>query len=257
MSSNADSTLKETVKAPTIKEENVTYSANNVTMHGYIAYDANKEGKRPAVLVIHEWWGLNDYPKMRARKLAELGYIAMAIDMYGDGKTADNPDDAGKYAMPFYQNPQMAKARFDAAMNKLKTYSQADTNNMAAIGYCFGGGMVLNMARMGDNLKGVVSFHGTLVGVPADKNLLKAKILVCHGADDKFVQQTEVDKFKKQMDSIGADYTFKAYPNATHAFTNPAATENGEKFKIPIKYNAAADSASWDDMKDFFARIFK
>jgi dienelactone hydrolase len=256
-SSNTDSTLKETAKAPSIKEESVNYSADNVTMNGYIVYDANKEGKRPAVLVVHEWWGLNDYPKMRARKLAELGYIAMAVDMYGDGKTADNPDDAGKYAMPFYQNPQMAKARFDAAMNKLKTYSQADTNNMAAIGYCFGGGMVLNMARMGDNLKGVVSFHGNLVGVPPDKNLLKAKILVCHGADDKFVQQTEVDKFKKQMDSIGADYTFKAYPNATHAFTNPAATENGEKFKIPIKYNAAADSASWNDMKDFFARIFK
>jgi len=256
-SSNADSTLKETAKAPTIKEESVTYSAANVTMNGYIAYDANKEGKRPAVLVIPEWWGLNDYPKMRARKLAELGYIAMAIDLYGNGKTADNPKDAGKLTEPFYQNPEMAKARFDAAMNKLKTYSQADTNNMAAIGYCFGGAMVLNMARMGDDLKGVVSFHGNLVGVPPDKNLLKARILVCHGADDKFVQQTEVDKFKKQMDSIGADYTFKAYPNATHAFTNPASTENGEKFKMPIKYNAAADSASWNDMKDFFARIFK
>ncbi len=257
MSSNADSTLKETAKAPTIKEESVTYSAANVTMSGYIAYDASKEGKRPAVLVIPEWWGLNDYPKMRARKLAELGYIAMAIDLYGNGKTADNPKDAGKLTEPFYQNPEMAKARFDAAMNKLKTYSQADTNNMAAIGYCFGGAMVLNMARMGDDLKGVVSFHGNLVGVPPDKNLLKARILVCHGADDKFVQQTEVDKFKKQMDSIGADYTFKAYPNATHAFTNPASTENGEKFKMPIKYNAAADSASWNDMKDFFARIFK
>jgi dienelactone hydrolase len=256
-SSDTDSTIKETAKAPNLKEESVTYTADNVTMDGYIAYDANKEGKRPAVLVVHEWWGLNDYPKMRARKLAELGYIAMAVDMYGNGKTADNPDDAGKYAMPFYQDPQMAKARFDAAMNKLKTYSQADTNNIAAIGYCFGGAMVLNMARMGDNLKGVVSFHGNLVGVPPVKNLLKAKILVCHGADDKFVQQPEVEKFKKQMDSIGADYTFKVYPDATHAFTNPAATANGEKFKIPIKYNAAADSASWNDMKDFFARIFK
>jgi dienelactone hydrolase len=256
-SSDTDSTIKETAKAQSLKEENVTYTADNVTMDGYIAYDANKEGKRPAVLVVHEWWGLNDYPKMRARKLAELGYIAMAVDMYGNGKTADNPDDAGKYAMPFYQDPQMAKARFDAAMNKLKTYSQADTNNIAAIGYCFGGAMVLNMARMGDNLKGVVSFHGNLVGVPPVKNLLKAKILVCHGADDKFVQQPEVEKFKKQMDSIGADYTFKVYPDATHAFTNPAATANGEKFKIPIKYNAAADSASWNDMKDFFARIFK
>ena len=226
-------------------------------MDGYIVYDANKEGKRPAIIVVHEWWGLNDYPKMRARKLAELGYIAMAIDLYGDGKTADNPGDAGKMAGQFYQNPQMAKSRFDAALKKLKTYSQTDTNNLAAIGYCFGGGMVLNMARLGENLKGVVSFHGSLIGVPANKSLLKAKILACHGAADQFVKPQEVAQFKKQMDSIGADYTFKQYPDAMHAFTNPAATETGEKFKIPIKYNAKADSASWNDMKDFFGRIFK
>ncbi len=256
-SSNADSTIKEIAKTPSIKEENVTYTAGNVTMDGYLAYDANKEGKRPAILVVHEWWGLNDYPKMRARKLAELGYIAMAVDMFGNGKTVDNSDDAGKMVGPFYQNAQMAKTRFDAAMNKLKTYSQADTNNIAAIGYCFGGAMVLNMARMGDNLKAVVSFHGNLVGVPPDKNLLKAKILVCHGADDKFVQQPEVEKFKKQMDSIRADYTLKVYPDATHAFTNPASTENGEKFKLPLKYNPAADSASWNDMKEFLAKILK
>jgi dienelactone hydrolase len=255
--SNTDSTVSETAKAPNIKEENITYSGDNTTLDGYVAYDTNKEGKRPAVLVIHEWWGLNDYPKMRARKLAELGYIAMAIDLYGNGKTADNPDDAGKLTTPFYQNPQMTKARFDAALNRLKTYSQADTSNIAAIGYCFGGGMVLNIARLGEDLKGVVSFHGNLVGVLPDKNLLKAKILVCHGADDKLVQQPEVDKFKKQMDSVGADYTVKVYPNAAHAFTNPAATKNGEKFKIPIKYNAAADSASWNDMKEFFGRIFR
>ena len=151
----------------------------------------------------------------------------------------------------------MAKSRFDAALNKLKTYDQVDTNSIAAIGYCFGGGMVLNLARLGENLKGVVSFHGSLVGTPADKNLLKAEILVCHGADDQFVKPQEVAQFKKQMDSIGADYSFKQYPNATHAFTNPAATEKGEKFKIPIKYNGTADSASWNDMKDFFGRIFR
>ena len=114
----------------------------------------------------------------------------------------------------------------------------------------------MNMARLGDPLKGVVSFHGNLLGVPADKNLLKAKILVCHGEADQFIN-AQVAPFKKQMDSIGADYTFKQYPNATHAFTNPASTENGEKFKMPIRYNGAADTASWNDMKDFFARIFK
>ena len=256
-STTSDSTMKETASTLNLKEENVTYTDKGVTMNGYVVYDANKEGKRPAIIVVHEWWGLNDYPKMRARKLAELGYIAMAIDLYGDGKTADNPGDAGKMASQFYQNPKMAKSRFDAALNKLKTYSQADTNNLAAIGYCFGGGMVLNMARLGENLKGVVSFHGNLVGVPANKSLLKAKILACHGAADQFVKPQEVAQFKKQMDSIGADYTFKQYPDAMHAFTNPAATETGEKFKIPIKYNAEADSASWNDMKDFFGRIFK
>ena len=255
-SAKSDSTIKESAKEPSLKEENVTYSSNGVTMNGYLAYDASTQGKRPGILVVHEWWGLNDYPKMRARKLAELGYVALAIDMYGNGKTVDNPDDAGKTAAPFYQNLQMTKARFDAALNKLKTYSQVDTNQIAAIGYCFGGGVVLNMARMGENLKGVVSFHGGLVGAPADKNLLKAKILVCHGAADQFVKPQEVTQFKKQMDSIGADYTFKQYPNATHAFTNPAATATGEKYKIPIAYNAAADSASWKDMKQFFAKIF-
>src|SRR5437762_4384319 len=249
-SAKSDSTIKESAKEPSLKEENVTYSSNRVTMNVYLDYDASTQGKRPGILVVHEWWGLNDYPKMRARKLAELGYVALAIDMYGNGKTVDNPDDAGKTAAPFYQNLQMTKARFDAALNKLKTYSQVDTNQIAAIGYCFGGGVVLNMARMGENLKGVVSFHGGLVGAPADKNLLKAKILVCHGAADQFVKPQEVAQFKKQMDSIGADYTFKQYPNATHAFTNPAATPTGEKYKIPIAYNGAADSASWSDMKD-------
>ena len=255
--SSTDSTMKETAKAPSLKEENVTYSDNGITMDGYVVYDANKEGKRPAILVVPEWWGLVDYPKMRARKLAELGYIAMAIDIYGNGKVADNPGDAGKMAGPFYQNLKMTKSRFDAALAKLKTYSQVDTNNIAAIGYCFGGGVVLNVARLGDELKGVVSFHGTLAGAPADKNLLKAKILVCHGMADQLVKPEEVEKFKKQMDSIGADYTFKQYPNATHAFTNPASDANAEKFKMPVKYNPEADSASWNDMKDFFARIFK
>jgi len=200
---------------------------------------------------------LNDYAKSRARQLAELGYIAMAVDMYGNGKTADNPDMAGKMAMPFYQDPAMAKSRFDAALAKIKTYAVADTNQVAAIGYCFGGAMVLNMARLGEKLNGVVSFHGNLVGVPADKNLLKAPVLVCHGADDKFVTAEEVEKFKKQMDSIDAAYTFRSYPGATHAFTNPAATEMGKKFSLPIAYNAAADAASWNDMKEFFGKIFR
>ena len=137
--------MRETAKAPLLKEEDVTYTRNGVTMKGYVVYDANKEGKRPAVLVVPEWWGLVDYPKMRARKLAELGYIAMAIDMFGNGKVAGNPDEAMKATGPFYSDLKMTKSRFDAALAKLKTYSQADTSNIAAIGYCFGGGVVLNV----------------------------------------------------------------------------------------------------------------
>ncbi len=255
--STTDSTMKETTKAPSLKEQDVTYTAGGVTMDGYVVYDTNKEGKRPAVLVVPEWWGLVDYPKMRARKLAELGYIAMAIDMFGNGKIAENPTEAGKTTAPFYNDLKMTKGRFDAALAKLKTFSQADTSNIAAIGYCFGGGVVLNVARLGEDLKGVVSFHGSLIGAPAKKDLLKAKILVCHGMADSLVKPDQVEKFRKQMDSIGADYTLKQYPNATHAFTNPASDANGEKFKMPVKYNADADAASWNDMKDFFARIFK
>ena len=239
-----------------IQEEVVSYTNGDATYKGWIACNAADSGKRPAVLVVPEWWGLNDYAKMRARKLADLGYIAMAIDMYGNGKLAATPDSAKKYASPFYSDPQLAKSVFDAALTALKNYPQADTTQIAAIGYCFGGAQVLNMARLGENLKGVVSFHGNLVGTPADKNLLKAKILVCHGDADPFVKPEEVALFKKQMDSIGADYTFKHYAGATHAFTNPDATATGKKFNMPVEYNAAADSASWEDMKQFFRRIF-
>jgi len=245
-------------KEPSYKEENIQYTGDSVTMNGYVVYDENDSSKRPAVLVVHEWWGMNDYPKMRARELAKLGYVAMAVDVYGNGLQADNPDSAGKYAMPFYQNPQKAKTRLEAAIEKLKTYPQVDANNIAAIGYCFGGGVLLNTARLGEpQLKGVVSFHGSLLGTPAVKELLQSQILVCHGGADSFVPPTEVAQFKKQMDSIGATYTFKIYDSATHAFTNPNATAVGEKFKLPIKYNAAADSASWNDMKDFFSNLFK
>lgn len=244
-------------KAAVIKLEEVGYGTDSIKLNGYVAYDSNATQKLPIVLIIHEWWGLNDYVKSRAKQLASLGYFAMAVDMYGDGKMGNNPEEAGKLAMPFYQNPALAKSRFDAALTKAKTYSQADTNKVAAIGYCFGGAMVLNMARLGEDVKGVVSFHGNLAGLPADKNLLKAKVLVCHGADDKFVNAAEVSLFKKQMDSIGASYILKEYAGATHAFSNPNATAMGQKFSIPIAYNAAADSASWKEMKLFLSTIFK
>lgn len=242
---------------PSIKEENITYVADGVTMKGFIAYDSEMEGKRPAVLVVPEWWGLNDYPKNRARQLASLGYIAMAVDMYGNGKIAADPKEAQEMAGTFYQNPQLGKTRLDAAIKKIKEYEQTDPANVAAIGYCFGGSVVLNSAKLGSDLKGVVSFHGGLAGVKPDKNLLKSKILVCHGGSDNFVPQKDVDLFKHQLDSVGANYTLKVYPNATHAFSNPDATATGKKFNMPIQYNAEADKNSWNDMKVFFTSLFK
>jgi dienelactone hydrolase len=245
-----------TIKIADIKEEPVTYTEDGKNFKGYVTYDASQQGKRPAVLVVHEWWGLNVYPRSRAKQLAQLGYIAMAVDMYGDGKIGENPEAAQALATPYYKDPTLSKTRLDAAIGKLRTFPQTDTSKMAAIGYCYGGYIVLNAAKLGADLKGVVSFHGDLSGVPVNKNLLNAKILVCHGEADQFVNP-EVAGFKKSMDSAGVDYTFRSYPNATHAFTNPAATENGKKFKMPIEYNAAADAASWNDMKAFFAKIFK
>ena len=255
---NSEEKKAEEPKAPKLKEENITYKIDSLTMDGYIVYDENTEGKRPAILVVHEWWGLNDYAKSRARQLAELGYIAMAIDMYGNGRRADNPTDAGNLAMPFYKDPAMAKKHFDAALNKFRSYVQVDTTNMAGIGYCFGGGVLLNLTRMGEPLKGIASFHGTMPFIPASNNLLKTKTLVCNGENDTaFVPLASIALFKIQMDSVGASYSFKNYANATHAFSNPAATALGQKFNLPIAYNAAADSASWNDMKLFFKDLFK
>ena len=240
-----------------IKEEKVTYSIGDKSFKGVIVYNETQAGKRPAVLVVHEWWGLTDYPVMRARKLAALGYIAMAVDMYGDGKIAANPTEAQELATPFYKDPQLSKTRLEAALAKLKEYKQTDNQNIFAIGYCFGGSVVLNSAKLGTDLKGVVSFHGGLAGVPANKDLLKAKILVCHGGIDKFVSDNDINTFKHQLDSIGADYKFIVYPNATHAFTNPDATKIGKQFNMPIEYNEKADMYSWNDMTMFFNKVLK
>lgn len=240
---------------PNIKTDSVNFTVSGKNYVGFAAYDENVSGKRPAILVVPEWWGLNDYTKRRAKQLAELGYMALAIDMYGDGKLGNDPQAAQALATPFYQNPALTKTHIDAAIEKIKTFPQTDTSEIAAIGYCFGGFVVLNAAKLGADLKGVVTFHGGLSGVAPDKDLLKAKILVCHGGDDQF-ENPHVAEFKKQMDSVGADYTFKIYPGATHAFSNPDATAMGEKFNMPIKYNAAADTASWNDMKVFLKKLF-
>ena len=254
--STSTNETKDSASTAQLKEENITYTRDNINMNGYVVYNDDGKEKKPAVLVVHEWWGLNDYSKQRARELAYLGYVAMAVDMFGNGQTASSPDEAMKLAGPFYQNPQLTKTRLDAALSKLKTYPQVDTSNIAAIGYCYGGYAVLNAAKLGEPLKGVVSFHGNLSGVKPDKGLLKSKVLVLHGEADPIVKPEEVSQFKKQMDSIGADYSFKSYPNAKHAFTNPAADSVENKFHIGVGYNAEADRQSWNEMKDFLRGLF-
>lgn len=248
---NNDSTTSD----KNIKEEAVNFTIEGKNYLGFVYYDENIKGKRPGIIVVPEWWGLNDYPKSRAKQLAGLGYIALAIDMYGDGKLGNDPQAAMALASTYYKDPGLSKVHIDAAIDKIKSFPQTDTSEIAAIGYCFGGFVVLNAAKLGARLKGVVTFHGGLGGVAPDKNLLKAKLLVCHGGADEF-ENPHVAEFKKQMDSVGANYKFIVYPGATHAFTNPASTENGKKFNMPIKYNAAADTASWNDMKIFFKELF-
>ncbi len=236
----------------------VDYRSDEVTLKGYLVYDKAVEGKRPGVLVVHEWWGHNDYVRERARQLAKLGYTALAVDMYGDGRQADHPKDAMKFSSEVMKNISSAEKRFRAALEVLKNNETVDTSKIAAIGYCFGGGVVLNMARRGIDLKGVVSFHGSLAAIaPARKGAVKAKILVCHGADDTFVSPEQIDAFKQEMEKAGVDYRFVSYEGAIHAFSNPAADELGKKFNIPLAFNADADRKSWNDMKDFFETIFK
>ncbi len=243
---------------PKIQGETVEYSAQGVVMKGYLAYDVNVKGRRPGVLVVHEWWGLNDYARKRARMLAELGYTALAVDMYGDGRIVMHPDDAGKFSSELMKNFDVGKARFTAAMDFLKQQSTVDPTRIAAIGYCFGGGVVLNMARQGVDLKGVASFHGSLTSVkPAQSGSVKAKILVLNGADDKFTTPEQIEAFKQEMKSAGADFQFISYPGAMHSFTNPEATELGKKFNLPLAYNANADRKAWDELKKFLNMIFK
>lgn len=241
-----------------IHESPVEYSSQGVVLKGYLSYDEHLKGKRPGVLVVHEWWGHNEYARKRARMLAELGYTALAVDMYGGGKQAGHPDEAGKFSSEIMKNFDVAKARFTAALEFLKQQPTVAADRIAAIGYCFGGGVVLNMARQGSELKGVVSFHGSLAAIkPAQAGNVKAKILVLHGADDKFISPEQIEAFKQEMKTLKADFQFISYPGAIHSFTNPDADTYAKKFNLPLGYNADADRKSWEEMKKFFKTIFK
>lgn len=249
--------LAGTASAASLHAEEFTYRANGQELQGYIAYDASNQDPRPGVLVIHEWWGHNEYVRERARMLAELGYTALALDMYGDGKQAKHPDDAKTFATEVGSNFEMAKARFEAALGRLKEHRTVDPDQVAAIGYCFGGGVALKMARAGADLDAVVSFHGTLAASePPKAGRIKADILVLTGAEDPMVPEEQVEAFRQAMQNADADFEIISYPGATHAFTNPEADRYAEKFGLPLAYDERADRDSWDAMQDFLQGVF-
>jgi dienelactone hydrolase len=235
----------------------VEYKSDGTTLKGYLAYDNSVKGKRPGVLVVHEWWGHNDYARTRANKLAELGYTAFAVDMYGNAEQADHPKKAGELATAVLSNLDVAEARFTAAMDYLKKQKTVNPEQIAAIGYCFGGGVVLNMALRGVDIDGVASFHGLLPQEAPENAKPTADIIVFHGGDDPFVSKEQFDVFKKIMQDTGANYELVVYPGVQHSFTNPDAGKYGKKFDLPLVYNEDADKKSWEQTQAFLNRIFQ
>jgi dienelactone hydrolase len=242
-----------------IKETPVTYKDGDTTLKGFVVYDTAKKDKRPGIIVVHEWWGITKHMHNEAHRLARQGYTAFIADMYGDAKTADNPKDAGALSGSVMMNPQAMQSRFNAARAELAKQPSVDPARIGAVGYCFGGAVVLNMARAGADLAGVAGFHASLgLNTPAPAaGTVKAKILVLNGADDPFVKKEQYVTFKSDLDAAKAEYKVIEYPGAVHAFTNPAATELGKKFNLPLRYDAKANEQAKAEASKFFAEVFK
>lgn len=247
------------ISAIDLKSEIVTkeveYKIGDVSLQGYIAYDNSNDNKRPGILIVHQWKGLSDYEKSRAVQLAGLGYFAFAADIYGKDVRPSNPQDAGKEAGKYYADRILFRERVIAALDEMKMQPLVDQNNIAAIGYCFGGSAVLELARSGADIKGVVSFHGGLKSAnPDDAKKIKCKVLIQHGAIDPYVPEEDVIAFKKEMEDGKADYVITEYSGAVHSFTMPNA---GNDVSTGAAYNANADKRSWEAMKIFFDEIFQ
>lgn len=236
--------------------ETINYQVGDERFYSYLAYP--DQGKKlPVVIVLHELWGLNDYARHRADMIAELGYIAMAPDMYGNATVADNLDRAKQLMNDLKSNIDVSLELLRATLDQLRQVPQADMSKLAAIGYCMGGTMALNMARAGFDLAGVASFHADLnTPIPANPGDIKAKIKVFHGNDDVSCPADVVAEFKREMAFSGADYEFIGYDNAEHGFTNPAADEKAAKFKMPVAYNREADQDSWQRLTVFLKELF-
>jgi len=232
----------------------VEYSQGGTTLEGYLAYDDAISGQRPGVAVVHEWTGLNDYAKKRARMLAELGYTAFAVDIYGKGVRPKNREEASEQATIYRSDRKLMRDRVNAGVDVLRNNKMVDPTRIAAIGYCFGGGVVLELARSGADVSGVVSFHGNLdTPNPEDARNIKGSVLVLHGADDPYVPREQVEAFQDEMRNAGVDWQMNLYGGAVHSFTNP---ESGDDPSQGVAYNAKADKRSWKAMKQFFDEIF-
>ena len=248
---------EQSAEDPLVIGEEISYSTDNVNMNGYLAYDPDIE-QGPGILVVHEWWGHNEHARNSARELAKLGYVALAVDMYGEGKLAEHPDDAGSFASEVMTNFDMAKERFLKAMEVLQSHPKVNSEHMGAIGYCFGGSIVNSMANSGvEGLDAVAAFHGGVeLPVMPVKGTTQARILVMNGGDDPFIPEEQVEALKTAMNEAEVDFEYISYEGVKHSFTNPAADSNGAKFDLPLAYDAKADSMSWERMKSFFEETF-
>lgn len=240
-----------------IQEEAVTYKDGDTVMKGFVVYDDAVKGKRPGIVVVHEWWGITKHTRAEARRFAQSGYTAFVADMYGDAKTADNPTDAGALMKSVMGNAAAVQSRFNAAREQLAKHASVDAKRIGASGYCMGGAVVLSAARAGADLAGVAAFHPSLGGYRTGPGPVKAKVLVLNGADDPFNKPEQIDGFKKDLEAAKVDLIFINYPGAVHAFTNPEATEKGQQYKIPLAYNAEADKQSKAEAAKFFNAVFK
>ena len=240
--------------AADVKTKEVTYKQGDTELKGFFAWDDSIKTKRPGVLVVHEWYGHNDHARNQAKRLAEAGYVAFALDMYGKGKVATHPDEAKKFMAEATKDPAALVAKFNAALEQLKADSHVDPEKVAAIGYCFGGGVVTNMARAGADLDAVVSFHGALdTSNPVEKGKVKARVLICTGGADPLVPAETVQTFEKQMKDAGAKIEVITYPGVKHSFTNPDVDKVGMD---AAAYNADADKKSWAAMLKMFDEVF-
>lgn len=240
---------------PDVQTREVSYALDGTTLTGLVAWDANADGRRPGVLVVHEWWGHDAHARNQTRRLAEAGYVAFALDMYGDGKLAEHPEDAQRFMAEATADPAVVRARFDAARNLLAQDLNVRPDDIAAIGYCFGGGVVLDMARAGADLDAVVSFHGLLAtATPAQPGTVAARVLVLTGEADEFVPAGQVEAFRAEMTNAGANFEVVSYPGAKHGFTNPDAADHG---MTQLGYDADADQQSWQAMLDLLAQVFE